>query len=134
MRYIVYASLGGEREGEYSGIIHSSKVAAEKEMKKALNEPGIKNAWIHESTDIRVMYADCDTITLTRQSGEGHEDTPYNGKTFKIVFEADRNKKLTCIVEANSLDEAFGIFFVNHPTATFNMVWDYTEHNRKDQK
>lgn len=45
---------------------------------------------------------------------------------FEIIFEADK-ERYYCYIQAPNIDEALGIFFVNHPHITYDMVVDHVE-------
>lgn len=46
--YRVWVSDGDERDGEYSGITHTSVSDARRELSEAEAEPGVYIAWIKE--------------------------------------------------------------------------------------
>lgn len=64
---------------------------------------------------------------LTREDGCGHEDTEDNiYSDFLIVFNVS-DTRYKCYIAANSMDEALGIFFTNHPHITYELIEDHFE-------
>ena len=45
---------------------------------------------------------------------------------FEIIFEVDK-ERYYCYIQASNIDEALGIFFVNHPHVNYDMVVDHVE-------
>lgn len=70
---------------------------------------------------------ECNTWWLERDAGVEHEDTPDNAYTsYEIIFYVN-DVKYSCCIHANSMDEALGIFFVNNPHITCNMLFEHEE-------
>ena len=45
---------------------------------------------------------------------------------YEIIFEVDK-ERYYCYIDAPNIDEALGVFFVNHPHITYDMVVDHME-------
>ena len=45
---------------------------------------------------------------------------------FEIIFEVDK-ERYYCYIGASNIDEALGIFFVNHPHVNYDMIVDHME-------
>lgn len=70
---------------------------------------------------------ECNTWWLERDAGVEHEDTPDNAYTsYEIIFYVN-DVKYSCCIHANSMDEALGIFFVNNPHITYDMIFEHEE-------
>ena len=70
---------------------------------------------------------ECNTWWIGRGQGIDHEDTPDNENTsFEIIFYVN-DVKYSCCIHANSMDEALGIFYVNNPHITYDMIYEHVE-------
>ena len=66
---------------------------------------------------------ECNIWWLERDAGVEHEDTPDNTyASYEIIFYVN-NVKYSCRIYANSMNEALGIFFVNNPHITYDMIF-----------
>ena len=45
---------------------------------------------------------------------------------YEIVFEVD-DKRYYCFADAINMNEALGLFFVNHPHVSYDMIIDHME-------
>jgi hypothetical protein len=45
---------------------------------------------------------------------------------YEIVFDIDKDRYY-CFIDATNINEALGIFFINHPHITYEMILDQME-------